>query len=305
MSSKVVYIKRKRTTDMLPGTKDQDSIMKIGSSLKGQSPLSGLSFDDERKYLPSILGIDPKSEQWNKVVKDYWSNISAVVPKGDVGLKLEIGLDDNKEPINVHDWILYQYCLVYGRVANSIKDVNISPKIRFYIYSQDEEVDTKYELLKIRKKAFKEYLKLLESENKMDMVLRLFNIDADKLKLKQKEIALSKYSTEEESIYKFVSITTDKSLEMKGFIEDCIFKQKLKRIPNTQTIMFEDEVIGNTMQEAVGYFNSRKNTGLLNQLRASLDYLSNKNIRKIEEVEKVEKVEEVEEMQQDAKDTGK
>jgi len=280
MSSIIIYVRRKKRTDELPGSQDQDSVMKIGSSLKGQAPLSGLTFEEEKKHLPNVLGIDPQNQGWNKAVREYWANISKSVPNDEVGLKLEIGIGENKLPINIHDWIIWKYCLVYGRVANDISTVNNSPKIRFYLYSKDEEVNTKHLMLKVKKKAFNEMIKLLENESKIDMVLRLFGIDADKLSLKEKELAIDTYATDEQYVHKFVEITTDKSLEIKGFIEDCIFKQKLKRIPNTQTIMYEDSVVGNTMEEAVAYFNNQKNTAIYNQLRAGLEHMSNKGVDK-------------------------
>lgn len=70
---------------------------RLSSIFKGRGPLKGLTFDEEVAFLPSIIGINPKSEKWTEAVQAYWANISLDVPfnyvngKDEGGVELEVG----------------------------------------------------------------------------------------------------------------------------------------------------------------------------------------------------------------------
>lgn len=73
----------------------------IGSAYnKSGAILRGLSKSEEKQYLPSVLGLSPKENGWEKATRDYWANIRKAVPpaqkneKGKLvggGLELEVG----------------------------------------------------------------------------------------------------------------------------------------------------------------------------------------------------------------------
>ena len=140
--SKIVYIRRKAIT-LLPGQEQGDLKKKIGSYFKDGTTARALSPEQEAKYLPSLIGSDPNKQDWAVKTDLYWKNIAVPIPHG-VGLKLEIGVKYENEtdaaakknglPINVANWILYQHCKKYNKVANSIEEVGKSPNIEFYIF---------------------------------------------------------------------------------------------------------------------------------------------------------------------------
>lgn len=302
--SKEVWIRHRPNTMGLPfRNADNETLNKIGSSYAagGQDVLRGLNHEEEIKYLSSIIGINPKSEHWDKATKEYWANISKAIPApekdGTGGLKLEVGRIyfsqededyDSKttdeslkrgKPINVSDFILWRYCLVYNRVANSIEHINKSPKIDFYLFSKQEEIATKRSAFALQKEANQLFYSKMGERDWIDWVLRLFIVsdkkpnlfikDLDKVSNDEKDMELKAYVDKYPE--RFITIGKDKSLEIKAFIELAIVKNCLNRIPNTDTIQMGDVTIGNTISEAVGYLTNPKNAKSLEVLRAQVN----------------------------------
>jgi hypothetical protein len=302
---KKVIIKRKAIPTNIKGETilgqiPEDFKVKIGSSYKGTSVLRGLTLEEEKRFLPSIIGISPESQNWENATKDYWNNISKDVPL--TGLELEIGIiynniedlnfDNNLyentifkakvgikgTPINIADYILWRYCKVYSRVANDIEDINKSAKIEFYIYSKDKETQTKKALLDLEKEANKLYYSSLGDRDWINHTLRvLTSLDKtnkytvsniELLTDDEKDIALNEYLKSNPAL--FLAIGKDKNLEIKAFVETCVAKNILQRIPNTSTITFDNETIGNTLEEVVAFLTNGKNTSVVNTLKARL-----------------------------------
>ena len=298
--SKIVYIRHKPDNNVyLPfRMKDEAIKNKIGASLHGQDVKRGLNSDEERRFLPNIIGVSPDSENWDKAVRSYWDNISKLVPpsdgEGGGGLKLEIGrvytkLEDEEFdsicsdeslkkgfPINVPDFVLWRYCLVYNRVANSIDDIHKSPKIDFYIFSSEEDIITKKSSLKLERDANMLSYQRMADRDWVDSILRLFvsNDKQSKIAIRElekmtedeKDIALAHYvKTQPE---KFLLLGNDANLQLKGFIEFCIVRGILLRLPNTDTILMGDLTLGSSIDEAVVFLKNPKNSKTYETLKA-------------------------------------
>lgn len=306
--SKKITIKRKEiTTSFYKKNMEsmEEGYHKIGASIRNNDVCRGLTFDEEEVLLPNLLGVQPKNDNWQKTTSDYWNNISKQVPKD--GLELEIGFnykvskerseEENyklgescKEeekykygfPINVVDYVLYRYCLVYSDVANSATDKHKSNRIRFYLYSKLEEIKTNHEALTLKNKAYGKYLEVLSNRDKVEDILRLMS-DSDgnslwQINLSDGEQDLILQKAMEEKPAMFISYYDDKVLEMKSFISKCITGQFLKRVPNTEVIMYgENTIIGNTIDEAVGYLRNEKNAQTLNTLRIQTGVVKSKS----------------------------
>lgn len=299
--SRVVYIRRRPLPPSIPGQNVEEAKSKIGSSFKGGSVLRGLTFEEEVRFLQGTLGINKESQNWEKATKDYWSNITKYIPSGD-GLKLEIGFRYVKKadyeadlaapevdgaivnpkgtPINLDDYILWRYCLLYSEVARNVEDVGKSPKIRFYIFSKDKEVKDKTAKLKVKKEAEKLYnqrigerewvhhmLTTLVADDKRNdkkyQLRDLRNVSED-----EKDIALDEYLTLNPT--KFLEVGEDRHLETKAFIEQAILNGKLHRIPNTSAIVHDGVTIGNTMEQAVAFFNNTDNVEWVRTIKAQV-----------------------------------
>lgn len=296
--SEEVYIKRRTDASSYTEINKSDSKWKIGSQFgTGHDVLRGLDEQEERKFLPHIISANTSSLEWEKATKTYWADISRNVP-ADVGLKLEIGFiyDDAEKakqgaateietrhkfgkPIRLADYILYRYCLVYGKVANSLAVAGKSPKIMFYIYSKASELNQEHDKLELENMALKAYFEVMGDPEKVDDILVIFSKRANMEKLVPSDI-LQKDTIEKEVLLKrlaieyseiFAMIATDKKLSTKSFIERCINAGCLRRVPNTDTIIYGDnDTIGSTIGDAVNFLLDERNSKILNNLNAQM-----------------------------------
>jgi hypothetical protein len=301
--SKIVYLRRIPAHAKLPGQNPDDADVKVGSSYKGSAVLRGLTFEEEQKYLPEIMGISPTSQDWSKETRNYWGNITKKVPPRD-GVELQIGLfylseadyeyDQNLtpelegnlinhkgKPINLADYILWRYCLLYSRVANNESLIGMSPKIEMYLYSKDKEVADKKKILNSKRRAHDLYFKNIVERDWVDYILTVL-VAQDKnperkvstvqqlqaLSEDEKDLLLDNYATTSPDI--FVLLGENKDLQMKAFVELCVAAGKLTRIANTDTITMDGTPIGNTLTEAVAFMNNAKNNQVLQTLKAQV-----------------------------------
>ena len=298
--SKIVYVRRRERMGQLPGQDPDDAKLKIGSSFKGSSVNRGLTFEEEVRFLSEFIGVNEQSPNWEKATKEYWANISKPVPPKD-GLKLEVGLKYFKEddynadrnralnangvlenpkgvPINLADYILYRYCLVYNEVANSPELVSMSPKINFYLFNKDNEIREKKVVMDIKRKAAQLLYSNMFDRTWVEHMLRnLVARDSSKrytikgimdFSEDERDVLLEEFLLENPS--EFLSLGNDKHLEMKSFVEIAIASGKLSRIANTNTITLDGEVIGNSIDETVSFLNNPKNSESLMTLKAQL-----------------------------------
>lgn len=301
IESKIVYVRRVKRQELpiIGENLTDESIVKIGSSFKNKAPLKGLLADEEKRFLPYILGINNDSPNWEKEIRNYWSNISRIVPPGNEGLKLEVGLVyDNIEdynadkkaprnkdgivvnpkgrPIELDDYILWRYCLEYSRVANDVKDIGKSPKIELYLYSKEAELKEKKVSFDQRKKATQLMYQRIGERSWVEYMLRLL-ITHDKesgvyvkdlvsMTSDEKDILLEKYATNNPII--FTTFGNDKDLELKALLELAVAMNVITRIPNTSALTYQNDPIGNTSEEAVAYLKNPKNAQLLNEITA-------------------------------------
>jgi len=288
MEEKIVYIRRKEGIKSSLGEDTTDHIWKIGSSFKGTMPLKGLTIEEENKYLPEILGINAGSAEWGKQVRNYWKNISAIIPAGE-GKKLDITTEKGV-PVNIVEYILWKYCLVYSKVANSKEDLAKSPKIRFFIYSSEEEQAKKLVNFKVMKKANKLFLDLESKKDNAFAVLRIFTSERylleeanlpihniDKVSQDAKDMLLYDISINKITVNRFIEIAEDKHLLTQSFIEECIEYSTLQRVANTTTIIMDKTTIGNTMDEAIAFITDKSNSKTLLELKAKMNNMTNKN----------------------------
>lgn len=283
-------IRRKKDLFHLKGDDPEFHSVKIGSSFapNSKSHLSGLSFLEEELLLPSILGIDPKDIKWRETVKNYWSSISVNVPSDGIGTDNLFGkvlewdieflndydaqkysnadlqtkgvisakcIENNTARImnGLEDFVLFRYCLVYGRVANSANEAMKSNRIWFYLYSKNDELKVAHALFKNRKKARELFYEILDDEAKVDGVLRMFKISPYSLdSLEAKHIALeTKLNSFPLEFTKYVS---DTHLKVKAFIYKGVDKGIIHNPSNTESFYYgenKEVLLGNTLEDAV------------------------------------------------------
>lgn len=285
-----IFVRRRPNTSLFGANSNLiEKNFSITASSKNKGILRGLTSEEEKKYLPQIIGISANHNEWEKSTIEYWANISVPVPDGE-GLKLDISMEYNSEeeakrdtkkisgrPLNLTDYIVWRYCLVYSRVANKFEDVEASPRIKFYLYSEEQERINKNLKTETKLEATRKMLEILNDKKKIKAVLTV---------IASKPLAKVKvaYNTPEDDYNsvldtivtempeEFLDIVKDESIIVKAFIEDCIINGFLKRISNTTSIMDVDDniVIGKDIDEAVGYLTSPIGATLKTKLKAKL-----------------------------------
>tara|TARA_R100000655_G_scaffold2992_6_gene11250 strand:- start:11024 stop:12070 length:1047 start_codon:yes stop_codon:yes gene_type:complete len=195
--------------------------------------------------------------------------------KEDFSIRQEVG-----KPINVNEYILYRYCLVYSVVALDIKYIDNSAKIRFYILDSSASLKADHAKLMAKKNATLAFSELLGDRDKVGFVIDVMKKEISGVQqMNKKEYSVN---TDDEkdilldaivSAYpnKFLSVVNDDNLVLKSFVEQCVNFDILRRIPNTDTIYYGDNTkIGNSVNEAVMFLKEEQNLETRQQIKARL-----------------------------------
>jgi len=269
MASRIITIKRRENTTNLPDHVYAESKRRIGSVFTKTGDIySGLTFPEQKKFLPYILGVDPSDTTFGKAVKSYFRNMTIEVPPE--GAQLEASTNESGEPLSVMDYVKYKFASTHPHVAPDEASMSSNRAFKYYIYDEALELEEDYNELEYRKKAYKEFIKLTDNEKKLDMVVRLHFENPKKMDTKEKELFLE--AMVEENPLNFYNIATSKNLELQAFIEECLTAEVLRKIGNS--LLLGDEKIGDSMEEAVLFLKDKKNSSTLTTLKARVQQYS-------------------------------
>jgi hypothetical protein len=267
--SKKVTIRQKELLNHLPKAVRAEAVYKLSSVYVNRQPLKGFTAEEEKKYLNGILDVAPDHVEWPKHTKEFWANLT--IPVGFTGVELEIGLDDNDNPLSMMDYIKYNFAIKHPHVALTKEEMDTTFGKKFYIQDLSRIDKVKNNEIQMKKDADKEFIKLSSNLESMKRVLRLMsNTNPDRMTEDQIENSL--YELKNSNPKKFTRIATDKNLSLKAEIEEMVSVGVLRKIGNQ--IIFIDEVLGDIMDDAVIHLKDKKNSGKLTILRAKLKELS-------------------------------
>ena len=266
---KTVTLRRKELMNHLPKEVRVTAKSRLGSEYVGRQPLKGVSGDAEKALLNGVLDVEPTHSDWPKHSKKFWAEMSINVPFE--GVTLNVSLDADNNPVDLDDYIKYTFIKNHPHVAKSKEEMGATQ--RFYIHDQNRETLKKHLSIQKRKDADKEFIKVTADVSKLRNVLRVLSpsdgANPDKLNNIQAENAL--YELKEKDPTKFIKIARDKNLSVRAEIEELISAEVLRKIGNQ--IIYIDDVIGDTMDDAIVYLKNKKNSGVLTTLRAKLKEL--------------------------------
>ena len=264
--SKKIFLRRKEILNHLPKEVVAEAITKLSSVYVNRQPLKGFSPEEEKKYMTGLLDVSPEHQDWPRHSKIFWSELT--IPVGFTGVELEIGLTKDGEPINIMDYLKYKFAIKHPHVALTEAEMSQSAAKRFYIQDTKRDELKRFNEIQVKKDADKLFIQLSSDTKNMKRVLRLLsnNLNPDTLTLEQIENAL--YDIKSADPKKFLRVAEDKNLETKAEIDEMITMSVLRKIGNQ--VIFIDEVIGETMEDAVIYLKNKKNSGTLTTLRAKL-----------------------------------
>ena len=78
---KTIMIKRREPSTRIAKEISSDIILKIGGCLTATgTPLKGLTFDEEEKYLPQIVGIPKEHLEFTTRVDNWYNKMSINIP---------------------------------------------------------------------------------------------------------------------------------------------------------------------------------------------------------------------------------
>ena len=102
----------------------------------------------------------------------------------------------------------------------------------------------------------------------MRHIVRLLSNSTNPETLTKEELENLLYELKNSEPAKFLKFATDKHLELKAEIEEMVSVEILRKIGNQ--IIYIDEILGETMKDAVIQLTDKKNSGKLMELRAKL-----------------------------------
>jgi hypothetical protein len=267
--SKKVFLRRRDLGGHLPKQVRAEAKTRLSSVYINRQPLKGFTPEEEKKYMQGILDVSPEHVDWPKHSKNFWADMT--IPVGFTGVELEVGKDDNGKPLNIMDYIKYNFAIKHPYVALTKEEMESDITKKFYIQDLTREDKVKNNAIKLKKDADKEFIKVSSNFKNMKRILRLMsNTNPDRMTEDQVENSL--YELKSSNPKKFVRIATDKNLELRAEIEEMVSAGVLRKIGNQ--VIFIDEVIGDTTENAIVYLKDKKNSGTLTILRAKLKELS-------------------------------
>ena len=187
--SKKVTLRQKEVLNHLPKEVRAEAVYKLSSVFVDRQPLRGFTGDEEKKYLSSQVDVAPGHVEWPKYTKEFWTNLT--VPVGWTGVELEVGLDANDEPLQIMDYIKYNFALKHPQVALTKEEMEKNQNKRFYIQDLSRDDKAKNNNIQLRKDADKEFIKVSTDVKTMKRILRILsNVNPDRLTSEQVENAL-------------------------------------------------------------------------------------------------------------------
>ena len=266
---KKVYLRRKDLEGHLPKAVRAEATMRLSSVYVNRQPLKGFDLADEKKFMEGILDVNPDHVDWPKHSKQFWAELT--VPVGFTGVELEIGTNEDGSPINIMDFIKYNFALKHPHVALTKAEMDSNFNKRFYIQDLSRDDKVKNNIIKVKKDADKEFIKVSSNLKNMKRILRILsNVNPERMTEDQIENSL--YELKNKDPKKFIRVATDKNLEIKAEIEELVSAGVLRKIGNQ--VIFIDEVLGDTIEDTIVYLKDKKNSGKLTILRAKLKELS-------------------------------
>jgi hypothetical protein len=267
--SKKVYLRREDLLGHLPKSVRAEAITRLSSVYVNRQPLKPFSVEEEKKYMLGILDVNPDHGDWPKHSKLFWAEMT--IPVGFTGVELEIGKDEDGNPLSIMDYIKYRFALSHPYVGLSKTEMDTDHLKRFYIQDLARADKERNNEIQVKKDADKAFIKVASNKKDMARVLRLIsNTNPDKMNSEQIENSL--YELKNSNPKKFLRIATDKNLELKSEIEEMVTAGVLRKIGNQ--VIFIDEVIGDTTDDTIVYLKDKKNSGKLTILRAKLKELA-------------------------------
>lgn len=259
-----IQIRRRETKSHLPPPVVANSKKVLASIYSGQGPLRGVDEEEEKTLLSEYLGVSQDDRDFSKIARNFWADLRVEIPSDGKVLNVTV---HNDKPVNIYDYLVYKWAVRHKYVGKDREDMLSSPHKMFYVYDPDVELRHQNQKVKLKRKAYEQFIKMSEDNNKLDLVITVItDSNPDDMNLEQKQNYVDQLIESDPG--KFVSVITDKNLELKALISELVSLNIINKMSNQY--WWIDEKIGDDIEEAVLYFKDKKNSETINRLKAKL-----------------------------------
>jgi hypothetical protein len=256
----------------LPEDVRKNAKRRLSSVYKNRKPLKGLNPEEEKEILPRIIDASPEEgSTFYEKASTFWKELTIDVPSGGKSLNIsthESDEDNIPQPAYPEDYVFYRFAKAHPQVADSKEEAISNRNKLYWILDPEEEKRSKRHTVEEKAKAWEEFIKMKDNEEKVNLMVRVFtnenpdnmpDID-DKINLLNDEL--------ERRPKRFVQLAQDDDLEKQDFVLQCLEYGVLRKVGDY--IMYNDEEIGRNIEEAVTHLKSKRNTSTLSELKAKL-----------------------------------
>jgi len=225
MKSRKVKLMRKEVKRYgFPETFAHETVVVLSSFMdRNGNVFRPLAYQEEDKIMPAIVNLNPSDPGFRIAVTNFYKNLRKKVEFQ--GAELEIGLDNNEMPLNTEEYLLYKMATAHPYTGKTKEDCHNNRMLQFYIVDPEAEDEVKSTELESETKAMVEFAKLVEDDNKLDLVLRNVIIKYPEtgsltellaLPSKKKQLKISELLKKDAKY--FLEIVSDKDLQYKAEI---------------------------------------------------------------------------------------
>jgi hypothetical protein len=263
MSQKLVYLFRRDNTTNLPDDVYVEAKRRVGSVFdKNGNLIKGLSLDEQKRILPSIIGMSSNDPGWSNAVRRFYAEMSIEVPQN--GVELDISLADDGEPNAPMDYVKFRFAANHPHVAEE-EDADINGT-RYYFYDPKKDEQIRVAETRQKKEAYKNLILVCEDEVRMANVLKAYGKVTSEFTRDQMELELEDLCDMDPA--EFIRVSNDKDLEFVALINDCLDNSVLRKSGNTY--LYGDEVLGEDQEQAIRALKLKRNSGMLQDIKAKL-----------------------------------
>jgi hypothetical protein len=253
----------------------QERSATIGSYLlKSGAVGTGITFEQSKRWMPGILGMESTDPKFRSEVNKYFNNIMIPVPFE--GKELNITLDESGEPENLEDYLKYLFVKGHPKTAESKAVADTDQYKEYYIEDQALELTKKTKKLRSKTDATIKFAELISDEVKLDWVARELTTKYPKelgsitmltsLPKEEKELKVSEVF-EKDPQY-FMDVVSDPDLLFKAQIASMVESQVVQKVGNEY--VYGSEPLGD-LNAAIAYMKNPNNSEAYTIMLAKLN----------------------------------
>lgn len=271
MKEKTVKIRRKMTgTSQQPKEIRENAKVKLSNVYSGGRPIHAFDPNSEaeelKKIMPKVIDADPNDSRFYDKVSKWNVELSVNIPHE--GKSLNISTYEDGTPVVPRDYCIYKFALNHPLVAKNEEEAKTYRMMKYWIEDPKEVLDKQTNKTETKAQAWTEFIEIKENEDKLNHMLRVFaGLQPERIGTKEEKVnELS--SRMENDPEEFIKVANNKDLELEDFVLQLIENNVLRKIGNQ--IMFNDEVLGDTMDEVVAFLKNKRHSSTLSTLKAKL-----------------------------------